>query len=86
MPLQQSSITRGPLVVKGRVTFNNVSKNFAGTSSVPLSDAHILNGCTASTTHTPCQNNGVDNVYATVLDGSLPAGLTPPVPTGTTGI
>jgi Tfp pilus assembly protein PilX len=75
-----SSITRGPLVVKGRVTFTNVSKNFAGTSSVPLSDAHILNGCTASTTHTPCQNNGVDNVYATVLDGSLPAGLTPPVP------
>jgi hypothetical protein len=75
-----SSITRGPLVVKGRLTMNNTSKNFAGTSAVPLSDAHILNGCTASTTHTPCQNNGVDNVYASVLDGLAPTGLTPPTP------
>ncbi len=75
-----ATITRGPLVVKGRVTFNSVSKNFAGTSGTPLSDAHILNGCTAAATHTPCQNNGVDNVYATVLDASAPTGLTPPTP------
>ena len=75
-----SSITKGPLVVKGRMIMNNVSKNFAGTSAVPLSDAHIVNGCTASATHVPCQNNGVDNLYATVLDATAPSGLAPPTP------
>jgi hypothetical protein len=33
-----------------------------------------------NTTHTPCQNNGVDNLYATVLDTTAPAGLSPPTP------
>jgi hypothetical protein len=81
-----SSITRGPLVVKGRMTMNNVSQNFAGTSSVPLSDAHILNGCTASATHTPCNWNGtttvqgLDKLWATVIDATAPSGLTPPTP------
>ncbi|HEY8723173.1 MAG TPA: hypothetical protein VIL92_04855 [Gaiellaceae bacterium] len=80
-----ASITRGPLVVKGRVTMNS-SKNYAGTSAVPLSDAHIVNGCTATSTHTPCDWNGttivqgLDNVYATVIDSTPPAALTPPVP------
>jgi hypothetical protein len=81
-----ASIISGPLVVKGRLTMSNVSKNFVGTSSVPLSDAHILNGCTAAATHTPCDWNGtstvqgLDNVYATTLDTSVPSGLTPPTP------
>jgi hypothetical protein len=75
-----SSIVSGPLVVKGRLIMNNVGKNFAGTQAVPLSDAHILNGCTATTTHVPCQNNGVDNVWATTLDSAAPVGLSPPVP------
>jgi Tfp pilus assembly protein PilX len=75
-----ASIISGPLVVKGRLIMNNVGKNYAGTQAVPLSDAHIVNGCTASATHTPCQNNGVDNVWATTLDSSVPVGLSPPVP------
>jgi Tfp pilus assembly protein PilX len=75
-----SSIISGPLVVKGRLIMNNVGKNFAGTQAVPLGDAHIVNGCTATTTHVPCQNNGVDNVWATTLDSAVPVGLSPPVP------
>jgi hypothetical protein len=82
---QSSQISKGPLVVKGRVTINNSAK--IGTSAVPLSDAHILNGCTwNNTTHTPCDWNGtqivqgLDNVYATVIDGNAPTGLTPPTP------
>jgi len=76
---QTSQISKGPLVVKGRVTLNNSSH--AGTSAVPLSDAHIANGCTASQTHVPCDWNGtktvqgLDNVYATVLDSTAPAAL-----------
>ncbi|MDQ1726660.1 MAG: hypothetical protein QOK14_705 [Frankiaceae bacterium] len=84
---QTSSITRGPLVVKGRLSMDSNSQNFAGTSSVPLSDAHIVNGCTVkNTTHTRCNWNGtqtvqgLDNLYATVLDTTPPANLTPPVP------
>jgi Tfp pilus assembly protein PilX len=78
---QTSSITRGPLVVKGRMTLDSKTQNFVGTSAVPLSDAHILNGCNVKgTLHVPCQNNGVDNLYATVLDTTLPQNLSPPVP------
>jgi Tfp pilus assembly protein PilX len=84
--LQQSSqISKGPLVVKGRLTITQSAH--VGTSAVPLSDAHILNGCTANnTTHTPCDWNGtqivqgLDTVWATVIDGSAPSGLTPPTP------
>jgi hypothetical protein len=82
-----AAIIKGPLVVKGRLILNNASKNYVGTSAVPLSDAHILNGCTvATTTHTPCNWNGsaivqgLDNVWATTLDASVPVGLSPPVP------
>jgi hypothetical protein len=76
-----SSITRGPLVVKGRLQMDSTNQNFAGTSAVPLSDAHILNGCTVkNTTHTPCRNNGQDNVYATILDQTVPTNLQPPTP------
>jgi Tfp pilus assembly protein PilX len=82
-----ASITKGPLVVKGRMILNNASKNFVGTSALPLSDAHIVNGCTvATTTHTPCNWNGsatvqgLDNLWATTLNTTVPAGLSPPVP------
>jgi Tfp pilus assembly protein PilX len=81
---QSSQVSKGPLVVKGRVTINNSAK--VGTSAAPLSDAHILNGCTWNQTHTPCDWNGtqivqgLDNVYATVIDGSAPSGLSPPTP------
>jgi Tfp pilus assembly protein PilX len=83
--LQQSSqVSKGPLVVKGRLTITQSAH--AGTSAVPLSDAHIVNGCTASQTHVPCDWNGtqtvqgLDMVWATVIDGTAPSGLTPPTP------
>lgn len=76
-----SNITKGPLVVKGRLQMDSQTQNYAGTSSVPLSDAHIVNGCTVkNTTHVPCKNSGADNLYATVLDTTPPTGLTPPTP------
>jgi hypothetical protein len=75
-----ASIATGPLVVKGRLIMNNLNKNYAGTSAVRLSDAHIVNGCTASATHVPCQNNGVDNLWASTLDATPPTNLNPPVP------
>jgi hypothetical protein len=81
-----SSIVSGPLVVKGRLTMENPSQNFAGTSGTPLGDAHIVNGCTATATHVPCNWNGtstvqgLDKLYATVLDSTPPSNLTPPVP------
>lgn len=79
---QTASITKGPLVVKGRLSFDSALHNFAGTSASPLSDAHILNGCfvKGKTVHTPCQNSGVDNVWANTLDTTVPTSLTPPVP------
>jgi hypothetical protein len=78
---QTSSIMRGPLVVKGRMSMDSNTQNFAGTSAQPLSDAHIVNGCTVkNTTHVPCKNNGADNLYATVLDTTPPTSLSPPVP------
>ena len=77
---QTSTITKGPLVVKGRLNMDSTNQNWAGTSALRLSDAHIVNGCTVkTTTHTPCQNNGVDNVWATTLDTTPPSGLSPPV-------
>ncbi|MFL5963808.1 MAG: pilus assembly PilX N-terminal domain-containing protein [Gaiellaceae bacterium] len=81
-----SSIVKGPLVVKGRLIMNNVQQNYAGTSVLPLSDAHIVNGCTASATHVPCNWNGsatvqgLDKLWATTLDATPPANLSPPVP------
>jgi Tfp pilus assembly protein PilX len=76
-----TSIVRGPLVVRGRLTLDSQTQNYVGTSSVPLSDAHIGNGCTVkNATHTPCQNGGVDNLWATVLDSTPPTNLAPPVP------
>ena len=73
-----ATIISGPLVVKGRLIMDSNTQNYAGTSSVPLSDAHVVNGCTVkNTTHTPCRNGGVDNLFATTLDTTPPAGLSP---------
>jgi Tfp pilus assembly protein PilX len=78
---QSSKITKGPLVVKGRLTIdNNINQSYVGTSALKLSDAHIVNGCKASNLHVPCQNNGPDQLFATVLDTTPPANLKPPVP------
>jgi Tfp pilus assembly protein PilX len=82
-----TTITKGPLVVKGRLSMDSATQNYVGTSAVPLSDAHIANGCTVkNTTHIPCNWNGtatvqgLDNLYATVLNTVAPSGLSPPTP------
>lgn len=78
---QTATITKGPLVVKGRLTLASKTQNFVGSSTTPLSDAHILNGCMVKTTlDTPCKNNGTDNLWANTLDTTVPTSLTPPVP------
>jgi hypothetical protein len=78
---QTSSIMRGPLVVKGNLAMDSQTQNYAGTSASPLSDAHIVGSCTVkNTTHSPCRNNGSDNLYATILNSTPPASLSPPVP------
>jgi Tfp pilus assembly protein PilX len=78
---QTSSIMRGPLVVKGKLSMDSQTQNYAGTSASKLSDAHIVGSCTVkNTTHSPCLNNGADNLYATVLDTTPPTSLSPPVP------
>jgi len=77
---QTSSIAAGPLVVKGRLSLASQQQNFVGSSTAPISDAHILNGCMLKTTlDTPCKGS-VDNVFAKTLDQTVPATLTPPVP------
>jgi Tfp pilus assembly protein PilX len=78
-----ASITKGPLVVKGRLILDSKQQNYVGTSQTRLSDAHILNGCQVpknGTVDTPCKNNGADNVWATTLDSTSPTGLAPPTP------
>jgi hypothetical protein len=82
--LQNSAaITAGPLVVLGGLTMTQ-SANYAGTSTTPLNQLHVRNGCQwkNNAAHNPCQqgdgNSGFDNVWATVLDNT-PA--TSPAPT-----
>jgi Tfp pilus assembly protein PilX len=69
-----STITSGPLAVKGKLTLSQKS-NAIGSSSAPISEAHIGNGCQYwnNATHNPCQG-AVDNVF--VADGHFDT--TPP--------
>ena len=73
-----ATIVSGPLNVKGSLTLQQ-KQNAVGTSSAPLTDAHIAGGCQWQNNafHSPCQG-AVDNVYAKVLD-TTPASVTPPV-------
>ena len=72
-----ATITKGPLVVKGRVTMNQTG-NSIGSSGSYISDAHIGNGCNyRGTVYNPCVVGASDHVYATVLDSSPPA-ISPP--------
>jgi Tfp pilus assembly protein PilX len=77
-----ASVTAGPLVVQGSFTMSQ-SANFAGTSTTPLNQLHVKNGCKwkSNALHNPCQQgaggSGFDNVWATVLDNT-PASTTAP--------
>ena len=77
-----ASVTAGPLVVQGSFTMSQ-SANFAGTSTTPLNQLHVKNGCKwkNNALHNPCQQgaggSGFDNVWATVLDNT-PASTTAP--------
>ena len=77
-----ASVTAGPLVVQGSFTMSQ-SANFAGTSTTPLNQLHVKNGCKwkNNALHNPCQQgaggSGFDNVWATVLDNT-PASTSAP--------
>jgi Tfp pilus assembly protein PilX len=79
-----ASITAGPLVVQGSFTMSQ-SANFAGTSTTPLNQLHVKNGCKwkNNALHNPCQQgaggSGFDNVWATVLDNTPASSAAPAV-------
>jgi len=66
-----SRITSGPLNVGGQLAMHTTD-NAVGSSSKPVSEAHIVGGCKyhPNPLHVPCQG-AVDNVHATVLDSTL---------------
>jgi Tfp pilus assembly protein PilX len=72
-----ATVTKGPLVVKGRLTLANSQHNWVGTSGSPINEAHIGNGCVLQNNplHNPCSS--ADNVHATILDSSPPS-VSPP--------
>jgi hypothetical protein len=74
-----ATITRGPLVVKGRLTLYQ-RQNGVGSAAAPISEAHIANGCRYQNNplHGPCAGPA-DNVYATTLDSNTPPLLPPTV-------
>lgn len=73
-----STITSGPLVVKGQLTLSQAA-NAVGSSASPINEAHIANGCKYKNNalHNPCQWGATDNVFATIHD-STPAAISPP--------
>jgi Tfp pilus assembly protein PilX len=77
-----STITKGPLVVRGRLTLKQQA-NAVGSSTTRLSEAHLANGCEwvwGKRLDTPCAGDA-DNVW--VQSGRLdsnPTSLSPPVP------
>jgi Tfp pilus assembly protein PilX len=83
---QSAAITKGPLVVKGRLSLANKRTsgnpgNYVGQAAAPISEVHVLNGCNYNGTlfSTPCPNNGTANIWSTLApDGSVPNDLNPP--------
>ena len=63
-----AAITSGPLVVQGSLTMSQ-SANFAGTSTTPLNQLNVRNGCKwkNNALHNPCQQgagaSGFDNLW-----------------------
>jgi hypothetical protein len=79
-----SAITAGPLVVQGSLTMSQ-SANYAGTSTTPLNQLAVRNGCKwkNNSLHNPCQQgagaSGFDNVYATTITNSPATSAAPTV-------
>jgi hypothetical protein len=79
-----SAITAGPLVVQGSLTMSQ-SANYAGTSSTPLNQLNVRNGCKwkNNTLHSPCQQGagagGFDNIWASLIGNNPPATAAPTV-------
>ena len=77
-----ASITSGPLVVQGSLTMSQ-SANFAGTSTTPLNQLNVRNGCKwkNNALHNPCQQgagaSGFDNVWATLIGNNPPISPAP---------
>jgi len=72
-----STISNGPLVVKGALTLSQKA-NGVGQPSAPINEAHIGASCQYwnKAASYPCKG-GPDNVYAKTLDATVPD-LTPP--------
>ena len=79
-----AAITAGPLVVQGALTMSQ-SANYAGTSTTPLNQLAVRNGCKwkNNSLHNPCQQgaggSGFDNVYATTITNSPATSSAPTV-------
>src|SRR5919201_1071966 len=85
--LQNSAaITKGPLIVFGSMTMTQ-SANYAGTSSTPLNQLSVKNGCKFRNNpqHNPCvqgdgnSNAAYDNVWATTISNNPTSSPAPTV-------
>jgi hypothetical protein len=79
-----AAVTAGPLIVQGSFTMTQ-SANYAGTSTTPLNQLHVRNGCKWKNNplHNPCQqgagSSGFDNVYATSISNNPSTSAAPSV-------
>jgi len=79
-----ASVTTGPMIVQGSLTMSQ-SSNFVGTSTTPVNQLHVRNGCKwkNNAQHNPCQqgagSSGFDNVWATSISNN-PASSPAPTP------
>lgn len=79
-----AAITAGPLIVHGSFTMSQ-SANYAGTSSTPLNQLHVKNGCKwkNNASHNPCQqgagSSGYDNVWASTISNNPSSSPAPAV-------
>ena len=83
--LQNSSaITAGPLIVQGSLTMDQ-SANYAGTSTTPLNQLGVRNGCKwkNNALHNPCQQgagaSGFDNIWANTITNNPGTSAAPAV-------
>jgi hypothetical protein len=73
----QARITKGPLVVGGKLSLATTN-NSVGTSAVPISSAAIGNGCSKQNTlQRPCTGGAAVSLYASALTATIPS-IPPP--------